>query len=88
MGQRNGAVLAFIVPEPVADARVLAVIPCSPGDAFYGHVQLLEITKVPRQFFGGFAVLALEMALDRAQTVGKTLVKVQPLGSIAANVAT
>ncbi|MZR13405.1 helix-turn-helix domain-containing protein [Maritimibacter sp. DP07] len=46
---KDGSSISFVIPEPVGDARVVAVIQD-------GDTRLLDLTEVPRRTFGGFSV--------------------------------
>lgn len=58
--QVSGDKLSFIVPEPAKNYRIVGVIPrCAGGEARFRHLELLDITSIERQNFGGFSVLEL-----------------------------
>ncbi|WP_188526783.1 helix-turn-helix transcriptional regulator [Sinisalibacter lacisalsi] len=50
----SGEALSFVVPEPVGDCRVMAVVAKE-----HGPVAVLDITKAERHNFGGFSVIEL-----------------------------
>ena len=56
----TSASLSFVVPEPVDDNRVVAVVP---EDGSLG-VRLVDLTDVDRQMLGGFSVVQLERRKD------------------------
>ncbi|MDF0602895.1 hypothetical protein P1J78_19305 [Psychromarinibacter sp. C21-152] len=53
---REGSQVSFVVPEPVGPHKVLAVV-SEPGSM---QVQVVDLTDVQRQSFGGFSVVSLE----------------------------
>ncbi len=55
----DGEKVSFVIPEPIADHRVLGVVQAAastPGIC----VSILDLTEVERQSFGGFSVVQLE----------------------------
>jgi len=64
VAQNTGENLSVVVPEPVADARVVLVLPRPKGSKAAGHVDLVDVTDFPRKSFGGFSVLEARKGKD------------------------
>lgn len=74
--------LSFVVPEPVGQNRVIAVI--ADGDAL--TARLVDLTNVERQLLGGFSVVQLERRKDgklKAPSQRALLSPMASLGEIA-----
>lgn len=61
---RPGENLVAMVPELVADARIVLVLPRAEGSKGGGHIDLLDVTAVPRKYFGGFSVPEVKRGED------------------------
>ena len=56
---------SFIVPEPIGDSRVLAVVtPQERGSIASACLSVIELTEVPRQSLGGYSIVVLEARKD------------------------
>jgi hypothetical protein len=58
---------SFIIPEPVGSSRVVGVVVAGPdpGDGRHSAcIDLLDLTDLTRQNFGGFSILSLERRRD------------------------
>ncbi len=53
---RDNATVSFVIPEPVGEFKVLAVV-SEPG---LMNMQILDLTEVRRELFGGFSVVKLD----------------------------
>jgi transcriptional regulator with XRE-family HTH domain len=55
----QGASASCVVPEPVGEARILAVIQC-PVEGVTAAVRIYDLTPIPRITQGGFSVMQLD----------------------------
>jgi len=85
VGQVSESKISFVVPEPVGDSRVVAVVPNARG-AF--DVDLLDATRLPRQNFGGFSVFEVHIGARGSykQADGTPLPRVTSVQTLAAQV--
>lgn len=62
-GQADGKTISFIVPEPVGPKRIIGVIVgVGAGGPTYAtaHIELVDLTDVPREKLGGVSVVKIE----------------------------
>lgn len=59
--QVKGGKVSYMIPEPVGDNRVVSVEERPNCEGFSGCYSILDLTKVPRQNFGGFSVVTGEV---------------------------
>jgi hypothetical protein len=84
---KQGNVSSCVVPEPVKDARIIAVVcHAAEGTAASAGVNLYDLTDVDRQSLGGFSVIQLEgqdNARFKAPGVSRLLAPLESVEKIA-----
>ncbi len=82
--QVSGDKLSFIVPEPAKNYRIVAVLPrCAmPGESVSRHLELLDISGIERQNFGGFSVLELRRNEKGEIKLPRKRDALEPLGAV------
>lgn len=64
--RESDGVLTFVIPEPVGDARIVSVTtgPAPQSPTATADLVVVDLTDCPRQFLGGYSILALTKRKD------------------------
>ena len=83
VAQGPAAETSFVIPEPVASARVFGVAPVVACESATAAYAVFDLTDVPRQRFGGFSVVAAETRPDGRLKVSGQRNLVAPVRNLA-----
>ncbi len=77
--QSTDGAVAFVIPEPVKDALVIAAVTPQPGSL---TVQFYDLTALPRLSMGGFSVVQLSRVGRNTLVHVESCARIGPLKSM------